>query len=118
MSIDSLVTDYTLPLYIPQKRQQDYVNYRNIAEKMPWNVKDIHFQELSRGLCGYCEALSTKAIVIGNWLKQDMPELAKTLLHEKMHEVNSWLSEYAVRARENNAFAHILSHYAKQKYYN
>jgi hypothetical protein len=117
MSINEIVADYELPLYISLKKQRDYGGYQNKAEMMPWCVKDIPFKELSRGLCGYCKALSTKATTIGNWLKSDMPELARTLFHEEFHKVNSNLSEYAVQARENNAFAPDDSPYRKQLAY-
>lgn len=62
MSIDSIAAEYDLPIYIPLKKQRDYGGYQNKTEKMPWFEKDIPFKELSRGLCGYCQVLSTKAV--------------------------------------------------------
>jgi hypothetical protein len=115
--LEARVADYILPLYIPLKsKKRDYGEYPNQTDQMPWNVKDIPFKELSRGLCGYCEVLSTKAIAIGSWLKKDMSELARTLFHEELHK-NGILDEYRVWAMENDAFMPSMSPYYKPRNY-
>jgi hypothetical protein len=113
MSIDAIVAESEIPFYIPlRKQQREYGGYQNKTDKMPWHVQDIPFKELSRGLCGYCEVLSTKAIAVGNWLKSDMPELARTIWHEVLHR-NGMLDEYATLANENAAFASDIAPYRK-----